>query len=171
MLMCMAAGETVAKTSAAVATFAGPVLMTAEATGALHETTRPLMVYMLGGALSLVGFMFTALMWFIKREHTSITSGIEGLKKGTAELSALVVNRHSEVILQVSGLTLRVESGFAQMGGEVARRMLIEEHGRSSSRIHGKINQLGRRMAFLTGKLGLQPEDSGSEEDNEANEA
>lgn len=130
--------------------------MGAEASGALHDTTRPFMVYILGGALSLVGFMFTALMWFIKREHSSITGSIDKLGVSVATNSTAI-----------AALSIVVERGFAQMQGEVSRRVLIEEHGRSSARIHEKVNKLGRTMAFVTGKLGLPPEDSDSRRDDE----
>jgi hypothetical protein len=144
-------GETIAKTSAAAASLAGPLLMGAEASGVLRDTTRPFMVYILGGALSLTGFMFTALMWFIKREHTTITGGLEKLGN-TMQTNSTAL----------SALSLVVERGFAQLQGEVSRRVLIEEHGRSSARIHEKVNKLGRTVAFLTGKLDLSPTDSES---------
>ncbi len=151
----MSARETLAQASAVTATFAGPVLAAAEATGIMHEASRPFVVYVLSGGLTLVGGMFTILMWFIKREHSSITGGIEGLKKSMQE-------HH----VTVTAMALNVERGFAEMRGEMARRMLIEEHGRSSARVHEKVNKLGRTVAFLTGKLGMPPEDSNSRTDD-----
>lgn len=151
----MSARETLAQASAATATFAGPLLAGAEATGIMRDASRPFIVYALSAVLTLVGAMFTVLMWFIKREHSAITGGIDGLKKSLQE--------HS---VAVSAMSINIERGFAEMRGEVARRMLIEEHGRSSARVHEKVNKLGRTVAFLTGKLGLPPEDSHSEEDD-----
>ncbi len=140
---------TVAKATAAAAVFAGPVMAGAEATGALHETTRPFMVYVLSAAITIVGAMFTALMWFIKREHESITGGIKSVKQA--------VDNHTTTL---AAHTISTERSFAELRGEVARRMLIEEHGRSSARLHEKVNKLGRTVAFLTGKLGMPPADS-----------
>lgn len=151
----MSARETLAQASAATAAFAGPVLAGAEASGIMRDASRPFIVYALSAVLTLVGAMFTVLMWFIKREHSAITGGIDGLKKALQE--------HN---VTVSAMSINIERGFAEMRGEVARRMLIEEHGRSSARVHEKVNKLGRTVAFLTGKLGLPPEDSHSEEDD-----
>ncbi len=151
----MSARETLAQASAATATFAGPVLAAAEASGVMHEASRPFVVYVLSAGLTLVGGMFTILMWFIKREHSTITGGIDGVKKSVQETN-----------IHVQAMAINVERGFAEMRGEMARRMLIEEHGRSSARIHEKVNKLGRTVAFLTGKLGLPPEDSNSEEED-----
>lgn len=152
--------RTVAEASAATALFAGPVMAGAEATGVFHEATRPFMVYVLSACITIVGAMFTALMWFIKREHESITGGIKGVSSALRE--------HTQTL---QTLAVSTERGFAELRGEVARRMLIEEHGRSAARIHEKMNKLGRTVAFLTGKLGLQAEESGalktSEEEDE----
>lgn len=149
----MSTRETLAQVSAATATFAGPTLAAAEATGVLHEASRPFMVYVLSGGLTLVGGMFTVLMWFIKREHAAITGGIDGVRKAVSEQST-----------SLAALTMTVTSSFAEMRGEIARRVLIEEHGRSSSRIHEKVNKLGRSVAFLTGKLGMS---QGGEDEDE----
>lgn len=138
----------VAKATAGAALFAGPVMAGAEASGALHETTRPFMVYLLSAAITIVGAMFTALMWFIKREHESITGGIKSVK--------VALDNHAT---QVQALMISTERGFAQLQGEVSKRLLITEHGRSSGALHEKVNRLGRTLAFLSGKLGLPPED------------
>lgn len=147
----MSARETLGQASAATAAFAGPVLAAAEASGVMSNASRPFIVYALSAVLTLVGAMFTVLMWFIKREHTAITGGIDSLKKSLTD--------HT---VTVTAMSINIERGFAEMRGEVSRRMLIEEHGRSSARLHEKLNRLGRTIAFLAGKLGLPPEDSSS---------
>lgn len=139
----------IAKATAGVAVLAGPLMAGAEATGALHETTRPFMVYFLSAAITIVGAMFTALMWFIKREHENITGGIKSVKTA--------LDTHTT---QVQALMISTERGFAQLHGEVSKRLLITEHGRSSGALHEKVNKLGRTVAYLTGKLGMPPADS-----------
>jgi hypothetical protein len=151
----MSAKELLLQTSVVVSAVAGPTLAAAEATGVLHETSRPFMVYVLSGGLTLIGGMFTALMWFIKREHSSITTGLTELSKG--------MQSHS---VSIAAMSISVERGFAEMRGEMARRMLIEEHGKSTSRLHDKVNKIGRTVSYMRGKLGFDGDDTEDDDDN-----
>jgi hypothetical protein len=123
----------------------------AEASGVFQDSSRPTMVYFLSAAITIVGAMFTALMWFIKREHESITGGIKGISTAMRDHTAALQT-----------MSLNSERNFAELRGEIAQRLLIKEHGRSSARIHEKVNKLGRTLAFLSGKLGLPPEETGA---------
>lgn len=140
----------VAEVTAGAAVVTGPVLAGAEAGGVFAETSRPFMVYVLSGCLTLLGLMFTALIWFVKKEYESITGGIKAVR-AAQEL-------HNATLQTIA---INTERGMAELRGEVGKRMLIEEHGRSSARVHEKVNKLARIVSFLTGKLGLPPEDTG----------
>lgn len=143
--------KTIAEATAATAMLTGPAMAGAEASGVFQDSSRPTMVYFLSAAITIVGAMFTALMWFIKREHESITGGIKGIS------NALRDHTHA-----LQTMNVNTERNFAELRGEVAQRLLIKEHGRSSARIHEKVNKLGRTLAFLSGKLGLPPEETGA---------
>ncbi len=114
------------------------------------------MVYVLSAGLTLIGAMFTVLMWFIKREHASITEGIKGVR--------IAVHDHAN---RVTAMQLNTDHALAELRLDVSKRMLIEEHGRSSARLHEKVNKLGRTVAFMTGKLGMTQADDDREEERD----
>jgi hypothetical protein len=100
------------------------------------------MVYVLSGALTLVGGMFTVLMWFIKREHASITGGLAKLGESLHKLNN-----------QITAVTLQL----TELRADGARRISIEDHSRSSAYLHEKVNKLARRVDHMLGKMGLPP--------------
>ena len=144
----MQARSFIAQATAGAAVAGGPVLAAAEASGALGGTGRPLMVYVLSGGLTLVGSMFAALMWFVKREHASVIGGI-------AQCQISIHKLHSTT----TALQLTVEQHIGELRTEVARRISVEDHSRSTSLLHEKVNALEKRVSFVRGKMGLGGDD------------
>lgn len=142
------------KTTASVASglllAAGPSLATAEASGAFQGLEHSLVMYVIAGAATLIGGMFTALVWFLKREHAAITGDNKSTKEGIHAIKS-----------GMSALALNLEELSGDVRTELAQRVKISDFSESMNRLHEKVNAHGKALAYVRAKMGLPIEDEG----------
>lgn len=133
----------------------GPLIASAEATGQLELPVKSMVVYVLSGGLTVIGSMFAAILYFLKREHTAITTGIASNNAALGAATKTINDRVGELSDSVAALSLALEQNAGEFRAELAKCVKVSDNAASFNRLHEKVNGLDRSLAYLRAKLGL----------------
>jgi hypothetical protein len=127
---------------------------------------KSLVVYVLAGGLTVISAMFTAILYFLKKEHATIVNGIAENKAALALTSSsaeTALDQASHAIREdvhrlrnsVAALSLTMEHNAGEFRADLAKRVTVTENAASLNRLHEKVNGVDRAIAFMRAKMGL----------------
>lgn len=140
---------------AIMAVASGPLVGAAEATGQIDLPIKSIVVYLLAGGLTVISAMFTAILYFLKKEHAAIVGGIDSNAKALDVATAAIRNDVHTLRSSLAGVSLALEQNAGEFRAELAKCVKVSDNAASLGRLHEKVNGLDRALAYMRAKMGL----------------